>query len=140
MEEVTDRKLLEEQDRQLRAELAHVSRLTTVGELATGLAHELNQPLAAISLNCDALISDIDEENSFGKIDVEAIHDIHTEANRAGAIIKGLRMMVRKDTGNAVATDINQLITETMRLSVADENQHDISCLLYTSPSPRDRG
>ena len=130
MEEVTDRKLLEEQDRQLRAELAHVSRLTTVGELATGLAHELNQPLAAISLNCDALISDIDEENSFGKIDVEAIHDIHTEANRAGAIIKGLRMMVRKDTGNAVATDINQLITETMRLSVADENQHDISVRL----------
>jgi len=51
MEEVTDRKLLEEQDRQLRTELAHVSRLTTVGELATGLAHELNQPLAAISLN-----------------------------------------------------------------------------------------
>jgi len=95
MEEVTDRKLLEEEDRQLRAELAHVSRLTTVGELATGLAHELNQPLAAISLNCDALISDLKEKNSFEKIDVEAINDIHNEANRAGAIIKGLRMKLR---------------------------------------------
>jgi len=130
MEEVTDRKLLEEEDRQLRAELAHVSRLTTVGELATGLAHELNQPLAAISLNCDALISDLKEKNSFEKIDVEAINDIHNEANRAGAIIKGLRMMVRKETGSAIAVDVNQLVRETVRLSVADANQHGISVRL----------
>ena len=130
MEEVTDRKLLEEQDRQLRAELAHVSRLTTVGELATGLAHELNQPLAAISLNCDALISDLNEKTSLEEVDVEAIYDIHNEANRAGAIIKGLRMMVRKETGNAVEVDINQLVTETMRLSIADANLHEISVRL----------
>jgi len=130
MEEVTDRKLLEEQDRQLRAELAHVSRLTTVGELATGLAHELNQPLAAISLNCDALISDLNEKTSLEEVDAEAIYDIHNEANRAGAIIKGLRMMVRKETGNAVEVDINQLVTETMRLSIADANLHEISVRL----------
>ncbi len=130
VEEVTDRKLLEEQDRQLRAELAHASRLTTVGELATGLAHELNQPLSAISLNCDALISDFNEKKSFEQIDVDAIHDIHSEANRAGSIIKGLRMMVRREIGNAVETDINQLVTETIRLSQADANQYDISVRL----------
>ena len=130
MEEVTDRKQLEEQDRQLRAELAHFSRLTTVGELATGLAHELNQPLAAISLNCDAIISGLDNKDTADEIDAEAIHEIHSEANRAGAIIKGLRMMVRRETGNAVETDINQLVTETVRLGNADASRHNISVRL----------
>ena len=138
MEEVTDRKLMEEEDRQLRADLAHFSRLTTVGELAAGLAHELNQPLTAISHNCDALLSGIENNAALDDMDIEAIQDIHSEANRAGAIIKGLRKMVRKETGGVAETDINQLVTETIRLGMADANQHGINVLLdLASDLPR---
>jgi len=126
MEEVTNRKRLEERDRELRAELAHFSRLTTVGELATGLAHELNQPLTAITHNCDALLSGIEQNTTLDETDIEAIHDIHSEADRAGAIIKGLRKMVRKETGSTIETDINELVTETMRLGMADASRHGI--------------
>lgn len=131
VEEVTERKQLEEKDRQLHAELAHFSRLTTVGELATGLAHELNQPLTAISHNCDALLSGIETSSPFDASDVEAIHAIHNEANRAGAIIKGLRKMVRKETGGFSATDLNRLITETVRLGILDANKHGINVSLH---------
>lgn len=130
MEEVTDRKQLEEQDRQLRAELAHFSRLTTVGELATGLAHELTQPLSAISYNCDALLSGVQVNAPLDSSDIEAINAIHSEADRAGAIIKGLRKMVRKETGSTTATDINELVTETIRLGMADANRHQIKVRL----------
>ncbi len=130
MEEVTEQKMLEAQDRQLRAELAHFSRLTTVGELATGLAHELNQPLTAISHNCDALLSGIKDHSLFDSDDLDAINEIHAEADRAGAIIKGLRKMVRKETGNVEPTDINQLVTETMRLSMPDANRYGIKIKL----------
>jgi len=122
IEEVTDRITLEEQDRQQRAELAHFSRLTTVGELATGLAHELNQPLTAISHNCDALMSGISNATAFDEDDLDAISEIHSEAERAGAIIRGLRKLVRKETTEMAHTDINQLVTETMRLSMHDAN------------------
>ncbi len=130
IEEVTDRKRLEERDRQLRADLAHFSRLTTVGELATGLAHELNQPLTAISHNCDALLSGIQTGAPLDSHDIEAIHAIHSEAERAGAIIKGLRKMVRKETGGTAETDINQLVTDTMRLGIADAKRYGIEVTL----------
>jgi len=125
-EEVTDRVMLEEQDRQLRAELAHFSRLTTVGELATGLAHELNQPLTAISHNCDALLAGLDE-SAFDSDDLSAISEIHSEAARAGAIIKGLRNLVRKETAAVMPADINQLVAETTRLSMPDANKYGIA-------------
>lgn len=131
MEEVTDSKLLEEQDRQLRAELAHFSRLTTVGELATGLAHELNQPLTAISHNCDALLSGVDSETAFDSDDLDAISEIHSEAERAGAIIKGLRKLVRKETGAVTQTDINQLVRDTIRLSMPDASNYGIEIQLH---------
>ena len=130
--------MLEEEDRRLRADLAHFSRLTTVGELAAGLAHELNQPLTAISHNCDSLLSGVENNPALDDTDIEAIQDIHSEANRAGAIIKGLRNMVRKETGGVAETDINQLVTETIRLSMPDANQHKIDVQLdLASDLPR---
>ncbi len=130
IDEVTDRKRLEEEDRQLRADLAHFSRLTTVGELATGLAHELNQPLTAIINDCDSLLSGVQNNVPLDETDLEAIRAIHSEADRAGAIIKGLRKMVRKETGGMAATDINQLVTETIRLGMPDAKRHGVNVKL----------
>jgi len=74
--DVSERKKLEERDRRLRAELAHMSRLTTAGELASGLAHELNQPLTAITHNCDAVMSSIEREPNVGPELVETVHQL----------------------------------------------------------------
>ena len=120
-DDVTTSRRLQEQDRRLRADLAHASRLTTAGEMASGLAHELNQPLTAISHNCDAitlLLNDqtLEPEN-IESVFSEAVGDIATQTQRAGDIIRSIRQMVRKDTSSFQAVDLQGLLEETLRLT-----------------------
>jgi len=125
-EDVSERKGLEERDRRLRAELAHVSRLTTAGELASGLAHELNQPLTAITHNCDAVMSSINGESSMNTELIETVHDISEQAQRAGGIIRSMRQLVRKDTTDLTPTDLNKLVRETVRLTAPEAREKGI--------------
>jgi len=129
-EDVSERKRLEERDRRLRAELAHVSRLTTAGELASGLAHELNQPLTAITHNCDAVMSSVKADSQFDPEMLETVHDISEQAQRAGGIIRSMRQLVRKDTTDMVPTDINKLVRETVRLTAPEAREKGVSVLL----------
>ncbi len=129
-EDVSERKRLEERDRRLRAELAHVSRLTTAGELASGLAHELNQPLTAITHNCDAVMSSIDADSEVGTELVETVHDISEQAQRAGSIIRSMRQLVRKDTADKAPTDLNKLVRETVRLTAPEAREKGVNVTL----------
>lgn len=126
LEDISKRKELEEQDRQLRAELAHVARLTTAGELATGLAHELNQPLTAITHNCDAILSDVKTGSETDAEYVDTLNDIYEQAQRAGGIIRGMRHLVKKGNGNKVPIDINELVRETLRLTGQEAREKGI--------------
>ncbi len=138
-EDVSERKRLEERDRRLRAELAHVSRLTTAGELATGLAHELNQPLTAITHNCDAVMSSVKSDSQFDNELLETVHDISEQAQRAGGIIRSMRALVRKESTDMVPTDINKLVRETVRLTGPEARERGVSVLLRldeTLPHP----
>ena len=129
-EDVSERKRLEERDRRRRAELAHISRLTTAGELASGLAHELNQPLTAITHNCDAVISSIDRESNIATELVETVHDISEQAQRAGSIIRSMRQLVKKDTTDIAPTDLNELVRETVRLTAPEAREKGVSVTL----------
>lgn len=129
-EDITERRKLEEQDRRLRAELAHVARLTTVGEMATVLAHELNQPLTAISHNSDALLSTLQDFPDASPEVIETVSDIYEQAHRAGGIIQGMRRMVRKDANSSIKVDINQLVVETVRLTHPEAREHNVSVQL----------
>ena len=129
-EDVSERKELEERDRRLRAELAHVSRLTTAGELASGLAHELNQPLTAITHNCDAVMSSINGETSIGTDLKETVHDISEQAQRAGGIIRSMRQLVRKETTDLTPTDLNKLVRETVRLTAPEAREKGVNVTL----------
>lgn len=129
-EDVSERKRLEERDRRLRAELAHVSRLTTAGELASGLAHELNQPLTAITHNCDAVMSSVKTDSQFDIEMLETVHDISEQAQRAGGIIRSMRQLVRKDTTDMVPTDINNLVKETVRLTAPEAREKGVNVML----------
>ena len=133
-EEITSRKKLEEDDRRLRADLAHAARLSTAGELASGLAHELNQPLSAISHNCDAIKSMLQGETA-GTYDaapelVQTVNDIAGQTQRAGDIIRSMRQMVRKDTASHTETDLNLLVRETLRLTRPETREHNVKVLL----------
>jgi len=137
-DDVSERKQLEERDRRLRAELAHVSRLTTAGELASGLAHELNQPLTAITHNCDAVMSSIRREPSIGAELLETVHDISEQAQRAGGIIRSMRHLVRKDTTDMAPTDLNNLVEETVRLTAPEAREKGVNVtLLLAEGLPR---
>lgn len=132
-EDVSERKRLEERDQGLRAELAHASRLTTAGELASGLAHELNQPLTAITHNCDAVVSSVRNHTGIDKELVDTVNDISEQAQRAGGIIRSMRHLVRKDTSDKVPTDINELVRETVRLTAPEAREKGVTVSLHLS-------
>lgn len=127
---VTERKYLEARDSKLRAEMAHVSRLTSAGELATGLAHELNQPLTAISHNCHAALTSIKSSRSGDGELVETIDDIYKLAQRAGDIIRSMRRFTQKAEDKREPTDINYLIKETIRLTHHDAREKGVNIIL----------
>lgn len=116
-EDVTERKQFEARDRRLRAELANVSRLTTAGEMASGLAHELNQPLTAISHNCHSALLCVREASVPDAELLESISEIYQQTQRAGSIVRSLRQLARHDSGSFKSTNINELVEETIRLT-----------------------
>ena len=128
--DISQRKRLEERDRRLRAELAHASRLNTAGEMASGLAHELNQPLTAISHNSDAALADIKLQKNPDIELLNTMSDIYDQAQRAGAIIRSMRQMVRKGSSEAVATDMNTLVRETVRLTHPEARENGVEVSL----------
>ena len=132
-ENVTARKKLEQRDHRLRAQLAHTARLTTAGEMASGLAHELNQPLTAISHNCDALQYAVEAKTLSDPDLKDTLADIYEQAQRAGRIIHSMRQMVKKDTVTTTSVDINALVKDTVRLSRAEAYEHRIEFQLKLS-------
>ncbi|WP_284271994.1 sensor histidine kinase [Mesorhizobium huakuii] len=104
----------EAQAREAQAQLAHITRVTMLGELTASIAHELNQPLAAIMLNGNAAQRWLAGGNpdEAGK----AAERIVRDAERASELIKRLRGLTRKAAGKAIWLDVNQLISDTLTL------------------------
>ena len=90
--DITDRKQAEEALRSARSDLAHVTRMTTLGEITTSFAHEVNQPLAAIANNTNACLTLLpDGDPALDEVRA-ALGDILSDANRASAIIERVRV------------------------------------------------
>jgi signal transduction histidine kinase len=114
--DITDRKRAELEAGRLRDELAHLTRVSTLGQLAASLAHELNQPLTAILSNAQAaqiLMSrpspDLDEIR-------EILAEVVTDDKRAGEVIRRLRELFKKGARERVPLDVNELIREVLRM------------------------
>jgi two-component system sensor kinase FixL len=108
----------------------HVSRLATIGEMASGVAHELNQPLTAITTYAQACTRLIDRgEPSLGDVR-DALQQIASQAIRAGAIIGRLRNLVRSGDTQRRPNDINALIEEMRELMETDARVHGVSLRL----------
>jgi len=133
VQDMTLKRQGEEQARRLQESLWRVSRLATVGEMTSGIAHELNQPLAAIAnyaQACDRLLGrpDADLEEVHG-----ALKQIAAQAVRAGDSIRRLRSLVRPHVGRREPTDINVLITELTDLVRSEAQAHHVQYRLELS-------
>lgn len=114
--DVTDRKAIEVERRQLELELAHVARINTLGLMATGIAHEVNQPLTVIAANIDTVLSATRAKLAMGPEIVGILHEIEEQAHQAGSIIRALRRFLRKDNSDKCAVDLNALIMQTIQI------------------------
>jgi two-component system sensor kinase FixL len=115
--DIRERKATEEFIRRRIDDLAHVHRLNTVGELAGGLAHELNQPLSAICLQSDMLRQMIAERTDIEQNVTDTLSDIAMQAERAASIIRSLRAMVRKSEPSRAPVNLNEIIRSAVSLS-----------------------
>ncbi|MEW7978039.1 MAG: ATP-binding protein [Candidatus Sedimenticola endophacoides] len=102
----------ENQARKHQQELVHVCRLSTMGEMATGLAHELNQPLSAIANYANGCARRLQMDNRDMRDIISVLEQINVQADRAGLIIKRLRSLVGKQQPVRTKADINQVVRE----------------------------
>ncbi len=118
--DITERKAAEAEALLQRDELAHLSRVTMLGELSGSLAHELNQPLTAILSNAQAaqrhLANPVPDLAEVGEI----LGDIVSEDKRAGEVIRRLRLLLRKGEVSHQALNISEVVGEVMKITHSD--------------------
>jgi len=132
--DITRRRNAEEEARRQREELAHAQRVTTLGELSASLAHEVNQPLAAIVTNAQAAIRLLGREGVAHADVSEALTDIAADAKRASAIIRRLRALSRKEHAPQTGIDLNELIDDVVSLLRHDFARKSIAVLRTFDP------
>ena len=120
------------------AELAHFNRYSTAGELTASIAHELNQPLGAILTNAETLQlmlkSPAPDLNEISEI----VDDIHRDDQRAAAVIRGLRNMLRKAPPKVTNADLNEIVSDTILilLPFATARKLDLRRVAFSEPLP----
>ncbi|MGZ5077797.1 MAG: PAS domain-containing sensor histidine kinase [Methylobacter sp.] len=124
--DISERKHREQQDKKHLNELAHVTRLGLMGEMASGIAHEVNQPLAAISSYTQVSLHLINAEKpDLGRL-AEILNKTQQQALRAGRIIHRMREFVKSHTKHLSTADMNNLIHEAVSLCNAELKQNNI--------------
>ena len=110
----------EERAQRQQSELAHLSRLNLLNQLASGLAHEINQPLGAISNFAGAAI----QLHRDGKLTpdraIEVLGEIHQQSQRAGEIVRRLRGFMRKGAHELIPSDLNVLVADSVAMMGAE--------------------
>lgn len=108
-------------------DLAHLSRVAMLGELSGTMAHELNQPLAAILANAQALRRLIERDPAGHGEHIEILADIIDEDKRAAEIIRRLRLLLKKGEVSLQPIDMNELVEEVLKLLRANLSSHNVS-------------
>ncbi len=126
--EIQRREQSESRNRALAAELAHADRVESLGRLATGLAHELNQPLGAIANYaeaCDATLAGPWDEGAAARLR-GYLNQMKQAALRAGAIVRRIRNYVRPGVGHAALVEMGALVNEVVDLCRAEAQRLEI--------------
>jgi C4-dicarboxylate-specific signal transduction histidine kinase len=128
--DVTERRRAEQERarlRQLEADLAHINRVSTLGEMAASLAHEVTQPMATVRNNASAALNFLDKKPpDLGEIR-EALDCIVNDADRAGAIIDRIRDHIKKAPPRKDRFDLNEAIDEVTVLARGEITKNGVS-------------
>lgn len=132
--DITDRVNAERIRQTQQDKLTRTSRLMTVGEIASTLAHEINQPLAAIANYVNGCIRKLRGNGSPDPMVISAMEKAEAQVSRAGAIISRVREFVRTREPNRRAIDIHELVEETTKLIQSDDEERALRCILQSDP------
>ena len=125
--EVDDRKRAEDALRQAQADLERINRVTTMGELAASLAHEVNQPIGGVLINANVCLRKLGHDNPDLDEARAAVTRIQRDAKRAADVIGRIRSQFEKATLNREVLDINDIIRETAALLRSEAVRYNIS-------------
>jgi PAS domain S-box-containing protein len=128
--DITVLKQLQEELRRHQDELAHVLRMHTMGEMAAALAHEINQPLCAITNYAQGGIQRLRAEMVDPVALLGVFEQIAHEGLRAGQILRGIRSLVRREEVEETAIDVNALASEALRMLEPQARQHGVTVRL----------
>jgi PAS domain S-box-containing protein len=128
--DVTAEKRSQEALHQAQAELAHVTRVTTLGELTASIAHEVNQPLAAIITNGEASLRWLSNESPNLEEARGAVERMIRDGNRAGEVIQRLRALTQKTDPQNAPLDINDVINDVVGLVRREVLSHRVRLTL----------
>ena len=127
--DITERKRAEgehERLRQLEADLAHMNRLTTMGELTASITHEINQPLAAIVSQSEAALRFLNRDDPDLDEARDSLSSIMADGLRAGEVIQGLRALARKSEPQLTRLDIDDVIGQVLAIARGELLRHDV--------------
>ena len=124
--DVTDAKHAEEALHRAQAELAHVTRVTTLGELTASIAHEVNQPLAAVVTNGEACLRWLDRDTPQLGEARGAVARIIRDGNRASEVVRRLRALTKKTDPQKTPLDINDVVHDVVALVQREVLSHRV--------------
>jgi PAS domain S-box-containing protein len=132
--DVSERRRYEREAVKRRDELAHLSRVAMLGELSGSLAHELNQPLAAILSNAQAAQRFLARDPPALDAVSDILSDIVKNDRRAGAVIQRLRSLLRKEEAERQPLVFNDIVAESLQLMRSDLLNRQVSVLTELAP------
>lgn len=133
VQDITARKRADESLRQLQEDLAHVARISAMGELTASVAHEVNQPLAAVSTNADACWRWLTRKEPNLDEALSALQRIIQESGRANDVIGRIRALARKTPPQQTRLQLNDIVQEVLALARSKLVSQQISLIVSVS-------
>ncbi len=131
--DITPRRQAEEQTARQTERAQSVSRLITMGEMASSVAHELNQPLTAINNYCNGIVSRIHSGQITQEGLLAALEKTSHQAQRAGQIIQRIRDFVKKSEPNRTLADVSSMVGEALELADIELRRHNVRLTHYVA-------
>lgn len=126
LEDVTARRRADEALRKAHMDLARISRVMTIGEMTASIAHEVNQPLAAVHIHGQACLRWLAHEPADINEARAAAARIIEDSSRAGAVIERIRMLVKNTTPRKAWLNINDVVLEVLALAQSEAQRHGV--------------
>lgn len=131
--DITSRRHAEEQSAAQAERAQSASRLITMGEMASSVAHELNQPLTAISNYCNGLMSRIKSRQINDEDVLAALDKTARQAQRAGQIIQRIRSFVKRSEPNRTLSDVSVMVSEAIELAEIELRRRNVRLSHYVA-------